>query len=140
MKEREREREEKSTVGWLSRRQNISLVPYDGAGSSGVWVGVDLIFINISRVAHAQRAASLPTHPRGPYVQRQRERQRREKREEGKGMEKMGNRGEMREERKSVRLCVHACMLLMSVCIGYECVVVCGERESTKKGEREGGA
>jgi len=39
-KERKREREKKReggrVQGWLSRRQNISLVPYDGAGSSGV--------------------------------------------------------------------------------------------------------
>lgn len=32
-------------------------------------MGVDLIFINISRVAHAQRAASLPTNLRGPHVE-----------------------------------------------------------------------
>jgi len=34
--ERERERERERTQRWLSQRQNIFLVPYDGAGSSGV--------------------------------------------------------------------------------------------------------
>lgn len=68
-KQKGERRERERTQRWLSQRQNISLVPYDGAGSSGVWVGVDLIFINISRVAHAQRAASLPTNLRGPHVE-----------------------------------------------------------------------
>lgn len=31
--------------------------------------GPSRIFINISRVARAQRAASLPTNPRGPHVE-----------------------------------------------------------------------
>lgn len=81
-KKEEKERERESAQGWLSRRQNISLVPYDGAGSSGVWVGVDLIFINISRVAHAQRAASLPTNLRGPHVETDRGSEKRNGRKE----------------------------------------------------------
>lgn len=134
---KEREREEKSTVGWLSRRQNISLVPYDGAGSSGVWVGVDLIFINISRVAHAQRAASLPTHPRGPYVQRQRERERQQRRErDGKNG---GSRGDARGKEKRAFVC--ACVYAPNECVQSDTSAWwCVGRESTKKGEREGGA
>lgn len=54
------------------RRQNISLVPSDGAGFTGVCGGGDgpsRIFINISRVAPAHHPASLPTNPRGPHVE-----------------------------------------------------------------------
>lgn len=83
-KKGEKERQREKAQGWLSRRQNISLVPYDGAGL-GVWVGVDLIFINISRVAHAQRAASLPTNLRGPHV------------ETDRGSEKRNERGKKRK-------------------------------------------
>lgn len=47
-------------------------------------MGVDLIFINISRVAHAQRAASLPTNLRGPHVETDRGSEKRnERKEEG---------------------------------------------------------
>lgn len=52
--------------------------------------GVDLIFINISRVAHAQRTASLPTNPRGPHVKQieeaRKETERREKVREDLGV------------------------------------------------------
>lgn len=61
------------------RRQNISLVPSDGAGLTGMCGGGDgppRIFINISRVASAQRTASLPTNPRGPHVETGRENER----------------------------------------------------------------
>lgn len=63
----------------------------------GVSGGVDLIFINISRVAHAQRAASLPTNPRGPHVEQieeaREETERKEKVREDEGGETRGKEG-----------------------------------------------
>lgn len=59
----------------------------------GVWVGVDLIFINISRVARAQRAASLPTNPRGPHVETDTRAKKNERKKEGeRKREKEGER------------------------------------------------
>lgn len=93
----------------------------------GVSGGVDLIFINISRVAHAQRAASLPTNPRGPHVEQieeaRKETERREKVREDGGGEARGKGDE-----KRAPVCMRV-QLLMSVCIGYERSVVSGERE-----------
>jgi len=96
--------------------------------------GVDLIFINISRVAHAQRAASLPTNPRGPHVEQieeaRKETERREKVREDGGGEARGKGDE-----KRAPMCMRV-QLLMSVCIGYERSVVSGERERERERPR----
>lgn len=57
-----------------------------------------------------------------------------------RGAMRAGIEGEGRRGAESAHSCVHACTPLMSVCMEYERVVVCGERESRKKGEKEKGA
>lgn len=81
-------------------------------------MGVDLIFINISRVAHAQRAASLPTNLRGPHVETDRGSEKRNERKEERETRDRGGetRGRMA---KGARSCVYARTLLMNVCIEY---------------------
>lgn len=106
--ERKRGREKESIGVALSTSEYLLSSLRWGWFIGGVSGGMDLIFINISRVAHAQRAASLPTNPRGPHVEQieetRKEMERKEKVREAGGEEGGGEkRGERRA--KSARPC-----------------------------------
>lgn len=133
-KNRERER---GRQGWLSRRQNISLVPYDGAGlSGGVGGGGPYFYQYLASCARAAR--SIPSDEPSRSTRRNRQRERKKKWEEKRGRERRaigGRRDEREEDERRALVCV--CAYASNECV-HRIQVVVKQGKSERKREMEG--